>query len=181
MSDSLIAGMFEVLTIHFGSCFYIFYLIYSLQDPCKLAGIILIWQRKKLRHSDTGHSSPSHMPHRRRAATLLGLLWSMALVWHDCRFYTHWVHLKRFPHFWSVCFFLNESCNAYFRFALVFFCLFVFFFFATQVVCGNSWARDWTYAAQQQPEPQQWERRSLNPLGHQRTPCVHFLIGDQLH
>ena len=49
-------------------------------------------------------------------------------------------------------------------------CLFVFFFFATQAVSENSWARDWTYAAQQQPEPQQWECRSLNPLGRQRAP-----------
>ena len=69
-----------------------------------------------------------------------------------------------------VFFFLNESCNVYFRFSLFFFFVFFFFFFATQAVCGNSWARDWTYAAQQQPEPQQWELRSLNPLGHQRTP-----------
>ena len=53
----------------------------------------------------------------------------------------------------------NESCNIYFRFFLVLFCFFLyfFFFFATQEVCGNSYARDWTYAAQQQLEPQQWE------------------------
>lgn len=49
------------------------------------------------------------------------------------------------------------------------FCVF-FFFFATQAVCGNSWASDLTYDTEQQPEPQWRERRSLNPLGHQRTP-----------
>jgi len=56
-----------------------------------------------------------------------------------------------------------------------FFCIF-FFFFATQAECGNSWAWDWTYTAQQQPEPQRWECRSLNPLGHQRTPSLFFSV-----
>ena len=79
-----------------------------------------------------------------------------------------------------------EHCNVYFRFSLGFcFLFFVFFFFAMQAVCGNSWARDWTYSAQQQPEPQWWEHRSLNPLGHQRTlysVCdLYSLPGYQCH
>ena len=43
----------------------------------------------------------------------------------------------------SIFFFLNESCNIYFRSSLVF-CgiFFFFFFFATQATCGNSGARD---------------------------------------
>ena len=47
--------------------------------------------------------------------------------------------------FLSFFFFLNESCNVYFRFSLaLFFCFFLFFFsfFATQAVYGNSWSRD---------------------------------------
>ena len=53
----------------------------------------------------------------------------------------------------------------------------LFFFSATQAICGNSWARGGTYTAQQQPEWKRWERRSLNPLGHQRTPrFVDFLV-----
>ena len=75
-------------------------------------------------------------------------------------------------------FVLNESCNVYFRFSLGFlggFCIF-FFFFATQAVCGNSWARDWTYATKQQPEPQWWEHRSLNPLGRQRTSSTIIFL-----
>ena len=39
-------------------------------------------------------------------------------------------------------FFFNESCNIYFRFSLGGFFVFFFFFFATQALCGNSWARD---------------------------------------
>ena len=68
--------------------------------------------------------------------------------------------------------FLNESCNVYFWFSLgfLFVCL-----FATQAVPGNSRARDWTYAAQQQPEPYRGESWSLNPLGHPRTPSMTIL------
>lgn len=39
---------------------------------------------------------------------------------------------------------------------------------------GHSWSGDRTYAAQQQPEPQRRECRSLNLLGHQRTPKIRF-------
>ena len=56
-------------------------------------------------------------------------------------------------------FFLNESCNIYFRFSLgcvcVCVCVCVCFFFATQAICGNPWTSDRTEAAQQQPEPKQ--------------------------
>ena len=59
---------------------------------------------------------------------------------------------KSFCYDMYILFFLfNESCNVYFRFWF-FVCLFVCLvhlfvsFFATRSVCGNSWARDWTYA-----------------------------------
>ena len=84
-------------------------------------------------------------------------------------------------------FFFNESCNLYFRFSHFFLCFlfcFVFlYFFASQAVCENSRARDRTSATQQQPEPQWWECRSLNPLGHQIIPWVfkyYFKIWDKL-
>ena len=57
------------------------------------------------------------------------------------------------------------------------FCVF-FDCFATQAACGSSWARDQTCATEQWPEPQPRGCRSLNPLGHQRTPRFSFLNKD---
>ena len=51
------------------------------------------------------------------------------------------------------------------------FFIYFFFFFATQAICGNSWAGDWTFATQQQAEPSvrtqepQPARSSENSLG----------------
>ena len=61
---------------------------------------------------------------------------------------------------------------------LGFFFSYFFSFFATQAVCGNFGARDQTCATQQWPEPRQWEPRTLNWLGHQRTPAnfLYYIV-----
>ena len=73
-----------------------------------------------------------------------------------CNFLKRKISNGFFPWYFSLSLF-NERCNIYFR-SYFFFLVFFFLFATTQAVCGNSWARDWTYAAQQQPEPQKWER-----------------------
>ena len=56
------------------------------------------------------------------------------------------------------------------------FFFFFFFFFATQAVCGNFWARHWTYATQQQSEPQRWETQKSLPAKPSETSLILLTV-----